>query len=161
MRAGGPLDHDELVAPEPCDDAGLRGRFPEPGGDLDEYLIADAVTESVVDHLEAIQVDEGDCCGGTTVSLCRDHLAQPAGYLDPVRQTGESVVAHVVVHLMCDALALGDVEHRPAQPVGGVLRCRVAHLHPAELAVRPEDAVHVPGLAVAGRGPVGRRLEGG
>ena len=52
--------HGELVAAEPGDGDVGAGRQLEPVGDLAQQLVADVVSEGVVDRLEAVQVDDHD-----------------------------------------------------------------------------------------------------
>ena len=55
--ADGRLQHDELVAAEPCDDIALAHRALQPLGDTLEKPVADRVAERIIDRFEAVEVD--------------------------------------------------------------------------------------------------------
>ena len=50
--------HRELVAAETGDHIAGAGGFLQPAGDLDQHLVADQVSEVIVDLLEPVEVDE-------------------------------------------------------------------------------------------------------
>ena len=96
----------ELVAAEPGDDVRLAHLGGEPGGGLDEELVADRVPERVVDVLEAVEVDEQD----RDVPPARpvQRRLDATGELAAVRQPGEPVLGRLGAEHVRLTAHLGD-----------------------------------------------------
>ena len=98
---------DELVAAEPRQHVVLTQHRSQPVGDDLDQVVADLVTEAVVDHLELVEVDEqhdhvvevGD----------RQTILEDVHQIGPVRQPGQFVVAGRVAQLLGRSTLLGDV----------------------------------------------------
>ena len=76
--------------------------------DLLQQLVADAVSQRVVDGLEAVEVDEHDP-GGPLSALCMaERLPQPVVEQLPIRQTCQAVVMRQMQQVLLQLLALGD-----------------------------------------------------
>ena len=60
LALGDGLQHDEFVAAEAGDHIDRTDDGAEPGRDFLEQLVADRVTERVVDRLEPVEVDQVD-----------------------------------------------------------------------------------------------------
>ena len=101
-------DQAELVAGQPRHHAAAR-RLLQPARHLDQHLVADRVTEHVVDFLQAVEVDaeHGEFLVGAGAGL--DHLRQRLQEGGAVRQVGEAVVIGHVRHARFGLAAVGDV----------------------------------------------------
>ena len=107
-------EHDELVAAEPRHRVGLAHRGLDARGGLDEQLVADRVTERVVDGLEPVEVDEQHAAHAVAAAArARERLLEPVGEHHPVRQTRERIVQHLVRELGLEALLVGEVAEDP------------------------------------------------
>src|SRR6266508_3653776 len=131
--AAGVLDQDdELVAAEPGD--GVAGPYvgAQPLGDQGEQLVADLVSEGVVDGLERVQVQQQHGQQAAVAVQAGQGVLQPVVEQRPVGQVGEWVVQGLVVQLLGQALAFGDVgghaDHPGRLAVGG-LQWRGRQLH--------------------------------
>ncbi len=102
-------DHGELVAAQASDGVLLADDRAKPFGDLLQQQIADGVSQAVVDHLEAIEVDVED---GEPPAIARgagDRLTEPIEEQLPVRQPGQRVVVREVRQR--GLASLGDATH--------------------------------------------------
>ena len=102
------LDHRELVAAEPRDHVGIADTAPEAGGHQLQQLVADMMSEQVVDALEFVDVDIEQC----ELPAAAGHLQlvlDPFAEQHPVRQVGERVVMRQMRDLLVGAPPLGDV----------------------------------------------------
>ena len=79
--------HHELVAPEPADQAVRSADVVEPAGHGAQQLVSCAVAQRVVDHLEAVEVEEQQ----DDVGPLLDEVLQPLQEGGPVGQAGERV----------------------------------------------------------------------
>ena len=133
--------HGELVAAESRDQVGRPEQRRERVRDGDEHVVAHLVTETVVDLLEPVDVDEehrdaatrrGDVGPGSIEAL----EEQPA-----VGHVRERVVLRVVHELHVHAAARADVPHVAHEPFHRrvVDQVREVHLHPLRAAVGPAD----------------------
>ena len=140
----GILRHDELVAAEPRDEDRFVDRPLQSFGDLLEQPIADRVTESVVDRLEVVEVDQVHA-EAATVALHRvERVADPLAQRHAVRQAGELVVprkpgdARLGLGALRHVLENDDraaVGHEPPrQGEGALVRRRGEHLARARAA---------------------------
>ena len=101
-------DDHELVATEPCDGVGSLQAPLDPPRDLDEQLVAGVVAQAVVDHLEAVDVEEqhGDLAGAPREA--EESLAEAVEEERAIRQTGQRIVERLVLE---SVLGVGPV-HR-------------------------------------------------
>ena len=145
------LDEDrELVATEPGDRVARPQAGREALRDRDQQLVAEAVTEPVVDDLELVEVDEQE----------RDRLTQPpsvddplalAFEMDPVGKRGDRIVERhrLDVARRRHRRARGDAGERPQRAAGR------HHEHPGVDGAEAQRG-H-PGGQAAGRGDGGRQ----
>src|SRR5262249_34912962 len=101
-------DH-KLVAAHPAHGVFGTEHLGQSLGDLLEELVAGGVAESVVDVLEAVEVEEED--GGLALAAPRvgERLAQAVAEQAAVRQAGEWIMQGEMSDLLLRASALGDV----------------------------------------------------
>ena len=100
--------HGELVAPQPADGVPRSQAAAQALADQDQELVADAVTEAVVDVLEVVEVDEEG--GDRRVrASAGDGVLDPVLEEGPVGQVGERVVEGHVGELVLQRPALGVV----------------------------------------------------
>jgi hypothetical protein len=113
--AGDPLTQDrELVAAQPCDRVVGTERARDALRGLEQHLVAGAVSQRVVDPLEAVEVDEQDGAARLLPAPARQRVLQAIEEQRPVRQTGQRVVQRHVREPVLGVLALGHVD-RDAQ----------------------------------------------
>ncbi len=102
--------HREFVAAQARDDVARLQAGADAAADLEQQVVADQVTDRIVDHLEAVQVDEQH---GELFARVRDvalhRLLQPLQQQGAVGQAGQRVVQGFVFQPALDALALGDL----------------------------------------------------
>ncbi|MDT4821239.1 hypothetical protein FQZ97_544090 [compost metagenome] len=101
--------HDELVAAQARYGVDLAHPRPQAVGDLDQQLVAGVVAEAVVDHLEAVDVHEGQREAALVARGQGDGLADAVAEQVAVGQAGEAVVVGLVLQLLLVALGFGDV----------------------------------------------------
>jgi hypothetical protein len=115
VDAVGVLDeHDELVAAGAGHELALPRARREAPGDLLEHDVADVVPETVVDRLEAVEVEEADPhpLGGGRAGL-GEHPLEALGEPGTVGQRGQRIVVRLVLEVLLEAVALADVlQHR-------------------------------------------------
>ena len=99
----------ELVAAEPSGGVGLPERVLQPLADLAEHPVARRVAERVVDRLEVVQVHEQDRDREVVPRLPLDHVLDAVLEQRPVREPRDRVVERLVLELLLERLALGDV----------------------------------------------------
>ena len=102
-------ENQELVAPEAGDGIRAADELAHPHRHFAEYAVADIVAETVVDLLEAIEVDEQY---GESRLLAAGALQcdmQPIFKQQAVRQPGERVVMGLVVELFVGCLDRCDI----------------------------------------------------
>ncbi len=99
----------ELVTSEAGDGVARAGRGPEPLGDPDEELVTGGMAETVVDHLELVEIEEqhGDLLRGPVGAV--EGVTDPVDEQRPVGQPGERVVERLAVQLPLEGPPLGDV----------------------------------------------------
>jgi hypothetical protein len=81
----------------------------EPAGDHAQHAVAEAVTEGVVDDLEAVQVEEHHHQRGLLAPGVGQCDGQPVAEEEPVRQPGQRVVVSLILDLLLGPPALADV----------------------------------------------------
>ena len=117
----------------------LRERTPH----MLEQAVADLVPEIVVDHLEAVEVEEHQGHHLAAALRARHRLAQPVAEQRAVGQAGEAVVVGHVAQLLLRIGALGAVEHAHDHLLAGRgPELRQVQLHRARV-VGPRDRVAV------------------
>ena len=110
LRVSAADEHRELVAAEPGGEILGANRAGEPLRERREQLVAGAVAPGVVDGLEAVEVEIEDGRRCPDGELLLDRLDQ----VDPVRQTGETVVIRLVAELLLELRHLGERVLEPA-----------------------------------------------
>ncbi len=106
--ADGGLDHGKFVAAKPRDQISGLDAAPDPSCDGLQQLVADMVSERVVDALEFVDVDieQGELFAADGVlQLALDLLAEQ----HPVGQVGERIVMREMRDLFVGVAAFGDV----------------------------------------------------
>ncbi len=90
----GDVRHDEreFVASEPGNRRSATARADEAFGDLAQQPIAGVVAKGVIDFLETVEVEQGDC---RPARLC-ERVRRAIKEQDPVRQPGQQVVGRLV-----------------------------------------------------------------
>jgi hypothetical protein len=125
-------DHDELVAAEAPERVDVADHAVEPGGDRAQQLVADAVTERVVDGLEVVEVDEQRRHRRLAATRACEHLRHAIQDQGPVGKAGERIVR-------------GEERELPLAPlellVGALALAleALAHLYEAELQAQLHD----------------------
>lgn len=116
VRAVSENERRELVAAEAG--RGVTGPHGllEAASGLDEQLVARLVAETVVDRLEAVEVDEEHRGAGVTGAAAAESLADPLGEQGAVGQVGERVVLGVVLQLGLQPDPFGHVPAVEDQP---------------------------------------------
>ena len=105
---GGVRKHDdELVSGEPADGARRRRLVGEPARDGAQDGVAGVVAERVVDHLEAVEVDEQHADGHVRG---RQQLADRLQHEVAVGEPGRVIVASFEAQQFGGGVPLGDVE---------------------------------------------------
>ena len=132
-------EHDELVAAEACQQVADAHHRAEAAGDVLEQLVADAVAEAVVDHLEVVEVEEQH--GDLADAGAGEQLVEARDDRRTVGELGELVVRGCVGQLgghalLGDVLDVGDRERNAV-----VLGDRHLGLRPDELAVTADVAL--------------------
>ena len=110
----------ELIAAKAGDRIGVTHDRAQPVGDLDEELVADLVTQPVVDVLEAVEIDEMERKRAVAAARAGDLAAQAVGQQRAVRQVCQHVVVRHVEQVILRPLAVGDVERRGEHADHGV-----------------------------------------
>ena len=130
-------EHHELVPTQPGDGVFGADERLDSFGHGHEQPVPGAVAHAVVDHLEAIEVDEEHDGTPARPGKGQDGLAEAVGEEYPVGKTGQCVVARLVSEGELGFLALGDVLGADQDPadlleIGQVLE---GHVDPAPCAV--------------------------
>src|SRR5207253_4829690 len=101
-------EYGELVASQPRHRIARAPRPFQAPRDLDEELVARAMAQRVVHHLEAIEVEEQHCKTAAAASLrAFERHSQALHEERAVRQSGERVVEGGMPELLLDAQAFG------------------------------------------------------
>ena len=105
------VDEDgELVAAEPRHGVADADAAFKPAGDPHQQFVAGHVAETVIDDLEAVEVEEENGELEPVRPLgARDRAAEPIREQGAVGQAGEDVVVRLMDKLLLGGLALGDV----------------------------------------------------
>ena len=91
--------HDELVAAEPGDHAGLRENGADPVRDLLEQQVAVVMAERVVHVLEAVEVHQHHCDAPTAGAALAQRVVGPGDEEITVAEAGQRVVERLVLLL--------------------------------------------------------------
>ena len=112
--------HRELVAAEAGDGVAGTDRAVEPLGDGLQELVADGVSERVVDQLEAVEVEEEDGCAALRPAAARaaQRLLEPVEEQRAVREAGQRVVQRAVAEALDRAAVVGRVADGALERVG-------------------------------------------
>ena len=108
----------ELVAAEAPDGVARPHQLGDAGRDLLEEAIPGVVPETVVDRLEAIEVEEHHGDGVVVPAGPRERHVEPVREQRAIRQSGERVVQRPVGQLELALLALDGVADRALKEVG-------------------------------------------
>jgi hypothetical protein len=111
------LQNHELVAADPCHGIEITRAVGEPFGNLAQQLVADRMTESVVDGLEAIEVDAKNCKTLAIPFFATDRLLDAPVEQVTVGKACQRIVMSEPHDLLLGTLARGDVRngaHRAA-----------------------------------------------
>ena len=123
-----PLDHRELVAPEPGDGIELPDQCAQPHADRLQQGVANRVAERVVDLLEAVQIQAQKSKRLTLLGAC-ERLVQAETKQAPISQAGQRVMMRQMGDARLDAPPLGHVHHDADgidRAAAIVIRCAVA-----------------------------------
>ena len=103
-------EHHELVTPQPRHRVAVPGGLFEPLGELPQQLVPLQVAERIVDHLEAVEVEEEHRAMEVGAAPHpTERMVEPVHEEGAVRQVGERIVEGVVEKLLLRGLALLDV----------------------------------------------------
>jgi len=152
----------ELVAAQPADGVAGAHRVREASRHRYDQLVARRVAQRVVDHLEAVQVDEHHRSDPVFALGLREALGEPVLEQRPVGQARQVIVVRQVNQPLLGALAFGDVlgDARDAiHDARWVAHREGALVHPTHGAVGPHDAEFL--VVVAERGLPARRRHAG
>src|SRR5450756_257412 len=105
----GKVQHDELVAAEARDHVSGADDGTEPERDLLEELVADRVTERVIDGFKPVEVDQVDRDVILAFVHGREHGVDPLAELRPVGEAREFVELGEMRDALLRALAFGHV----------------------------------------------------
>ena len=109
--------HRELVAAEAGGSVLRAERLIDAAGDCAQQLIADGVTEPVVDGLEVVQVEEDHRDPGSGAPEAGERMLHAILEQCAVREPGEPVVESLVMELLQEPDALGHVADVQQDPV--------------------------------------------
>ena len=104
-------DQDELVAAHPGDRVQLADLGAQAPAERDQQRIADRMAERVVDHLEAVEVEEQHGDHLATARALLERVREALVEQRAVREIGERVVTGVMARAGFRRLARGDVAH--------------------------------------------------
>ena len=99
----------ELVAAHARDRVLLAQRRLQPRGDRFQQLVAGRMAERVVDDLEAIEIEKHHRQRMLHAPRVRERDRQAIAEQPAVRQAGQRIVIGLILDLLLDPLALGDV----------------------------------------------------
>ncbi len=129
VRVLGLLEQDgELVPAEPGRGVTCPQRAHQAPGHGDQQLVTGGVPQTVVDQLEVVEVEEQDGQRRQGPSGAGQGVLQPVPEQGPVGQTAQGVVEGLVLQLLLESLALGDITQGEDDPFhGGVAEEVVGH----------------------------------
>ena len=107
--AGVGHEHQELVAPLPCDQLRAERRVSQPVRELAQQLIACDVAEAVVDQREVVEAHEQHGGMSLAAGAALDREVEPVAEQLAVGEAGQLVVPGEVLHALLGPPALGDV----------------------------------------------------
>ncbi len=102
-------EHDELVAAEPRDDVARAQALPQSCRHLAQQYVARFVAQRVVDHLEAVEIDEQHRELAVVATARLDREIEELSEHRAIGQTREAVVGREVLDSFLGTLARGDV----------------------------------------------------
>ena len=123
LGVGVAQEHGELVAAEPGSVVGQAQAGAQPIRDDGEDLVAEAVAQRVVDHLEVVQVQQQDRrAGGVRVVEDRlERVDEPGS----VGETGQRIGDRLVLEILLEAAVLRDITGVEHDAVDGRLVTQV------------------------------------
>ena len=104
-------EHDELVASDPGNEVQGPASRGEPAGGLDEQPVARGMAESVVHHLEAVEVDGEDRTEALVAPVAVDDEVEPGRQHLPVGEPRQRVAPRLVPEGFLAPFPAGDVLH--------------------------------------------------
>ena len=157
------LQHRELIGVQPADHVVVAQRRTQPAGNAAQQLVADRVTEAVIDRLEIVDAEEMHRDLAVAAPGVRQHVIEPLAQRIAVRQPGEAVVLRHEGEPHLGALALGDIhqrqQHRRLAVIGQLARIdRKIDQRAVGADVFPGARGALIGARIAVPGPIG--LEG-
>ena len=145
-------EHGVLVAAHPGQGVARAQEAGQALGHGHQQPVAALVAEAVVDHLEAVDVEDEEGDGGPVAQGAGQRVLQPVPEQDPVGQVGEAVVEGLAGELDLEPAPLADVADEAVDhPPLVVLGAPDGDLH-RELGARPVDCGQLP---LGDRRPVG------
>jgi len=147
----------ELVAGEARDDIGAAGQVLQAPGRGDEHLVADGMPESVVDVLEAIEIDVVDPQHAAGTSRAADQIVEAEAEEHPVGQAGQRIMMREIADARFGFAPLAEVAHGKEDLLAGLGRN-----HPLEDFGRYQFTAGGDEIKLERHGAIGRqRLAGG
>src|ERR1700694_1630722 len=120
----------------------------EPLRDDAQQVVANRVSQRIVDALELVEVEEHECERRTVALGSCERLGQLIVEARAVRELRDQVEVSEAMYLLDCAGALGGILDRSRETEGAAIvaqQCFAEHVHMAQLPVLPEDA-HVESL---------------
>ena len=146
ILVGGFEQDAEFVAADPGDDVAVTDALGQQVGDLDQRLVAGAMAERIVDHLQAVEIDEQHRRVDPVAVDPRDQPLELAHEAAPVRELDQRVLVRQLVELLDPRLKLGNLTAQPADLLDQPLRVRnVSYL----IGHCPRACPQLIGLAIA------------
>jgi hypothetical protein len=109
LIAGALHQNDELIAAEARDDVARAHHLVEPKRRLLQQLVAGFVPLRVVDHLEAVEVDEEHREHASLLARRGERGREQLTELDPIRQGRQRIVGSEILNALLGLLLAGDV----------------------------------------------------
>jgi hypothetical protein len=100
VQSGGVDQHHELASAQAPDGVAVSQDRVQPRPDLAQYLVTGVVAETVVDLLEAVDVDEQRGHRYVPPPPASEDLLGAVEHTDPVRQVGQRVVQRSILELL-------------------------------------------------------------
>ena len=148
--------HRELVAAESRGRVARAHERVDPRGDALQQSIAGAVSETVVDRLEVVEIDEQHRYRTSAAQPGCQRVPEPVFEQRPVRQARERVVECLMPQLVLHRDPLADVPHVEHQPadrrIGEAVLGHDLHVNPTAVGVAQADA-HLPTGASSSHSP--------
>ena len=118
------LYHGKFIGAETCDGVLFAQGRPQALGHTLEQLVADGMTQRIVDGLEVVEIEKQDRNLVAAAPGMRQQFIEPLTQQDAVRQAGQAVMLRHEGEASLGTLALGDV-HQGQQDRRLALECQV------------------------------------